>query len=92
MSSGKEKKKKQILVGFALETDDELENAKKKLINKNLDFIVLNSLNDKGAGFGTPTNKITIIDKNQKITPHRNFSDAPAEWRIARINCGRWHD
>ncbi len=64
---GKEKKKKQILVGFALETDDELENAKKKLINKNLDFIVLNSLNDKGAGFGTPTNKITIIDKNQKI-------------------------
>ncbi|MBP1645653.1 MAG: phosphopantothenoylcysteine decarboxylase [Bacteroidetes bacterium] len=64
---GKEKKNNQILVGFALETNDELENAKKKLINKNLDFIVLNSLNDKGAGFGTPTNKITIIDKNQKI-------------------------
>ena len=60
-------KKNQILVGFALETDNELENAKKKLTKKNLDFIVLNSLNDKGAGFGTSTNKITIIDKNNKI-------------------------
>ncbi len=64
---GKSKKKNQILVGFALETDNELENAKKKLTNKNLDFIVLNSLRDKGAGFGTPTNKITIIDKNNNI-------------------------
>ncbi|MDD2530450.1 MAG: bifunctional phosphopantothenoylcysteine decarboxylase/phosphopantothenate--cysteine ligase CoaBC [Bacteroidales bacterium] len=64
---GKTKKKNQILVGFALETDNELENAKKKLTKKNLDFIVLNSLNDKGAGFGTSTNKITIIDKNNKI-------------------------
>ncbi|HTN21615.1 MAG TPA: bifunctional phosphopantothenoylcysteine decarboxylase/phosphopantothenate--cysteine ligase CoaBC [Pelobium sp.] len=61
-------KKNQILVGFALETDNEEENALKKLKNKNLDFIVLNSLNDAGAGFKTNTNKITIIDKNSAKT------------------------
>ncbi len=55
-------KKTQFLVGFALETNDEIENAKKKLHKKNLDAIVLNSLNDEGAGFGKPTNKITFID------------------------------
>ena len=59
---GKIKKDKQVLVGFALETDNEIENAKKKINNKNLNFIVLNSLNDKGAGFGFDTNKICIID------------------------------
>ncbi len=59
-----EAKKNQILVGFALETNDEEENAIKKLQRKNLDFIVLNSLNDVGAGFKADTNKITIIDKN----------------------------
>jgi len=64
-----EKKKEQFLVGFALETENELENAKIKLKKKNLDAIVLNSLNDKGAGFGKPTNKITFIDKNSVITP-----------------------
>jgi len=53
----------QFLVGFALETNNELENAKGKLTKKNLDMIVLNSLNDQGAGFGKPTNKVTIIDK-----------------------------
>ena len=52
-----------MLVGFALETENEIENAKKKLHNKNLDFIVLNSLKDAGSGFGYDTNKITIIDK-----------------------------
>ncbi|MDG3581683.1 bifunctional phosphopantothenoylcysteine decarboxylase/phosphopantothenate--cysteine ligase CoaBC [Galbibacter pacificus] len=57
-------KEKQFLVGFALETNNELENAKNKLSSKNLDAIVLNSLNDKGAGFGKPTNKVTFIDKN----------------------------
>ncbi|MEI8204271.1 MAG: bifunctional phosphopantothenoylcysteine decarboxylase/phosphopantothenate--cysteine ligase CoaBC [Bacteroidota bacterium] len=60
-----EKKKNQILVGFALETDNEIKNAIKKLHTKNLDFIVLNSLKDEGAGFGTSTNKITIIDRNE---------------------------
>ncbi len=57
----------QFLVGFALETENEVENAKRKLRQKNLDAIVLNSLNDEGAGFGTPTNKIQFIDKNLSI-------------------------
>ncbi len=62
-------KKHQFLVGFALETNNELENAQRKLKRKNLDVIVLNSLQDKGAGFATNTNKITIIDKyfSQKL-------------------------
>ena len=60
-------KNKQILVGFALETNNEVENAKGKLKKKNLDLIVLNSLNDKGAGFGGSTNKVTFIDKNNSI-------------------------
>ncbi len=63
---GKMKTKNQFLVGFALETNDELINAQKKLIGKNLDFIVLNSLNDKGAGFGTDTNKVTLIFNGNK--------------------------
>ncbi|MDR0661081.1 MAG: bifunctional phosphopantothenoylcysteine decarboxylase/phosphopantothenate--cysteine ligase CoaBC [Prevotellaceae bacterium] len=63
---GKIKKEKQIFVGFALENEHELENARKKLLNKNLDFIVLNSLQDKGAGFNVSTNKITIIDKKNQ--------------------------
>ena len=65
---GKIKKDNQITVGFALETDEDLQNASKKLVSKNLDFIVLNSLKDKGSGFGTDTNKITIIDKGNKKT------------------------
>ncbi|HAN78412.1 MAG TPA: bifunctional phosphopantothenoylcysteine decarboxylase/phosphopantothenate--cysteine ligase CoaBC [Bacteroidales bacterium] len=59
---GKMKTEKQVLVGFALETTDEYKNAELKLQKKNLDFIVLNSLNDSGAGFGTDTNKVTIIE------------------------------
>lgn len=66
---GKLKKENQVLVGFALETTDEKANAQKKLEKKNLDFIVLNSLNDAGAGFGVDTNKITIIAKDNKIVP-----------------------
>ncbi|MFC4219985.1 bifunctional phosphopantothenoylcysteine decarboxylase/phosphopantothenate--cysteine ligase CoaBC [Flagellimonas marina] len=62
-----EKKTHQFLVGFALETENEVENAKGKLQRKNLDAIVLNSLKDDGAGFGGTTNKITFIDKNLKI-------------------------
>lgn len=62
-----EKKQNQFLVGFALETENEVENAKGKLKKKNLDAIVLNSLNDDGAGFGKATNKITFIDKNSSI-------------------------
>ena len=63
---GELKKSDQILVGFALETNNEVENALLKLKKKNLDMIVLNSLNDQGAGFGGDTNKITIIDKDNK--------------------------
>ena len=61
---GDNKSEKQILVGFALETDNENQNALLKIKNKNLDVIVLNSLNDKGAGFGHDTNKVSIINKN----------------------------
>ena len=59
-------KKNQFVVGFALETNDEKTNAKQKLRNKKLDVIVLNSLNDKGAGFGHDTNKVTIITENDE--------------------------
>jgi len=61
------KKKAQLLVGFALETENELENAQSKLQKKNLDFIVLNSLSEEGAGFKHDTNKITIIDSDNNI-------------------------
>jgi phosphopantothenoylcysteine decarboxylase/phosphopantothenate--cysteine ligase len=62
-------KKEQFLIGFALETENEIENAKLKIKKKNLDLIVLNSLQDKGAGFGKSTNKVTFIDKNFNIEP-----------------------
>jgi len=65
---GELKTEEQRLIGFALETNNELENAKQKIKKKNLDFIVLNSLNDKGAGFQVDTNKVTFIDKNEQIT------------------------
>ncbi|WP_397362505.1 bifunctional phosphopantothenoylcysteine decarboxylase/phosphopantothenate--cysteine ligase CoaBC [Olleya sp. R77988] len=61
-------KTNQFLVGFALETNNELEHAKLKLKKKNLDLIVLNSLNDKGAGFKSDTNKVTLINKDEKAT------------------------
>ncbi|MBT8255200.1 MAG: bifunctional phosphopantothenoylcysteine decarboxylase/phosphopantothenate--cysteine ligase CoaBC [Bacteroidia bacterium] len=69
-------KKDQILVGFALETENELENAKSKLQKKNLDLIVLNSLNDPGAGFGGDTNKVTFITSNNKVIPFEVKSKA----------------
>ena len=62
-------KKKQFLVGFALETENEVENAKLKLKKKNLDLIVLNSLRDEGAGFKSDTNKITLISKDNNVIP-----------------------
>ena len=65
---GAKKKDNQFVVGFALETENEIDNAKSKLTRKNLDMIVLNSLNNKGAGFQHNTNKITIIDKANIIT------------------------
>ncbi len=65
-SLGKLKHNGQVIVGFALETENEQANALKKLESKNFDLIVLNSLNDKGAGFSHDTNKITIINRQNK--------------------------
>ncbi|MBX2954945.1 MAG: bifunctional phosphopantothenoylcysteine decarboxylase/phosphopantothenate--cysteine ligase CoaBC [Cyclobacteriaceae bacterium] len=64
---GKLKSRNQFIVGFALETENEIDNARKKLESKNFDLIVLNSLNDKGAGFGHDTNKISIIDRTHQV-------------------------
>lgn len=78
-----------LLVGFALETEKELANAKKKLHNKNLDFIVLNSLKDEGSGFGHDTNKITIIDnrtsKRLKLMSKREAAREIVKEIIRRI-------
>ena len=65
-SLGEKKSSNQVLVGFALETNNEREYALEKLKNKNADMVVMNSLNDKGTGFGSDTNKITIFDKSGK--------------------------
>ena len=81
---GSNKSSNQKLVGFALETDNELENAKKKLENKNLDLIVLNTLNDEGAGFGYSTNKVSFIDKagnveKTELKPKKQVAEDLAE-------------
>ncbi len=79
-------KKQQFLVGFALETQNELENAKKKLVKKNLDLIVLNSLRDKGAGFKTRTNKVTLITAKNEVIPFKvKDKSAVAQDIIAHI-------
>jgi phosphopantothenoylcysteine decarboxylase/phosphopantothenate--cysteine ligase len=70
-SLGKIKNNKQVLVGFAMETHNEIENASKKLHQKNLNFIVLNSLNEKNAGFKHDTNKVSIIDDKGELTPYK---------------------
>jgi phosphopantothenoylcysteine decarboxylase/phosphopantothenate--cysteine ligase len=62
---GKNKKGNQVLIGFAMETEDLIENAKVKLEKKNADYIIANNLNEKGAGFKVDTNKVTIISKNE---------------------------
>jgi phosphopantothenoylcysteine decarboxylase/phosphopantothenate--cysteine ligase len=67
LTLGQQKTKGQVLVGFALETENEIENATSKIKKKNLDLIVLNSLKDPGAGFKTDTNKVTFIDNNNQI-------------------------
>jgi len=65
---GRLKRPGQVIVGFALETDHEMLHAEEKLAKKNLDFIVLNSVNDSGAGFQYNTNKVTFIDNKGKVT------------------------
>ena len=64
---GRRKRSGQVLVGFALETDNEKDNARAKIKKKNFDFIVLNSLRDEGAGFAVDTNKISIIDSDNNV-------------------------
>lgn len=73
---GRRKRNGQLMIGFALETDDEQQNAASKCERKNLDFIVLNSLRDKNAGFRYDTNKVTILDRNGKVTPYELKSKA----------------
>jgi len=84
-------KKNQILVGFALETNNELENAIGKLKSKNLDLIVLNSLNDEGAGFGVATNKVTIIDKNENSVNYGLKSKAEVAQDIMQEILKQYH-
>jgi phosphopantothenoylcysteine decarboxylase/phosphopantothenate--cysteine ligase len=67
LSLGKQKKPGQILVGFALETNDGMSNAQRKLVSKNLDWIVLNNPLESGAGFGTETNRVTLISRSGQV-------------------------
>lgn len=69
-SLGRQKRANQVMVGFALETDNEIANALGKLERKNLDLIVLNSLQDEGAGFAHDTNRITILHRNGDVHPY----------------------
>lgn len=78
---GQDKQPHQKLIGFALETDNGLENARAKLRKKNLDFIVLNSPNDEGAAFGHVTNKIQLVTSN-KVTPFELKPKAEVAWDI----------
>jgi len=82
---GEKKSKKQVLVGFALETHNEREYALGKLKDKNADMVVMNSLNDKGAGFGTDTNKISIFDKSGKEFNYELMSKKEAAKNIVDI-------
>lgn len=88
---GKEKRAGQMLIGFALETENLLENAKKKLESKNLDFIVLNSPKDEGSAFGHDTNKISIIDRGGKAEHFGLKSKKEAAVDILNKICGLLH-
>ena len=80
---GQQKSARQLLVGFALETHNEEQYAAEKLQQKNLDLIVLNSLNDAGAGFKTDTNKVTLIDRSL----HKTSFELKAKTEVARDIC-----
>lgn len=82
---GETKRNNQILVGFALETQDEVANAVDKLHRKNLDFIVLNSMRDPGAGFASDTNKVTLIDQNGD----REVFELKSKGEVAKDICSR---
>lgn len=89
---GASKKPGQIMIGFALETDNEVENARKKLIGKNLDMVILNSLNDEGAGFGHDTNKITVIESDGNATPFLLKSKEDTAWDILSMVEKKWEN
>jgi phosphopantothenoylcysteine decarboxylase / phosphopantothenate---cysteine ligase len=89
---GATKKPNQLLVGFALETDNELENAQKKLASKNLDYIVLNSMNDSGAGFAHDTNKITVIDREGLIRQFELKTKQEVAQDILEIIVEKWSE
>jgi len=89
---GLRKKSNQLLVGFALETNDELENARKKLETKNLDYVVLNSLNDLGAGFAHDTNKITVIGREGVERHFELKTKQAAAQDLLELIIGKWSE
>lgn len=91
-SLGKQKKSNQLIIGFALETEKELDYAMDKLQRKNMDFIILNSLNDSGAGFAHDTNKISVIDKNKNITHYPLKSKDEVAQDILDVVLSKWNE
>ena len=89
---GNDKKPGQLIIGFALETENELEYAMDKLFRKNLDFIVVNSLNDPGAGFAHDTNKISVIDKEKNIRYFSLKSKDDVAQDILEIVLQKWSE
>ena len=87
---GKRKKENQLLIGFALETENELHYAMDKLDRKNFDYIILNSLNDPGAGFAHDTNKITVIDKDKNVSHFNLKSKEDVAQDIFNIVLAKW--
>ncbi|GGB98678.1 bifunctional phosphopantothenoylcysteine decarboxylase/phosphopantothenate--cysteine ligase CoaBC [Dyadobacter sediminis] len=87
---GKLKKENQLLIGFALETENELQYAMDKLDRKNFDYIILNSLNDPGAGFAHDTNKITVIDKDKNVSRFNLKSKEDVARDILHIVLAKW--
>lgn len=83
--TGKIKKSGQLIIGYALETDNHLENAERKMVEKNLDLIILNSANIQGEGFSSDNNRITIIEKNNKITKFELMHKRSLSFKIAEF-------
>jgi len=89
---GYQKKENQLLVGFALETERELDYALEKLRRKNFDYIVLNSLNDPGSGFAHDTNKITVIDRQENVSRFSLKSKTEVAQDILKIILNKWSE
>ncbi len=89
---GKQKRDNQLLIGFALETEHEMEYASDKLVRKNLDYIILNSLNDTGAGFAHDTNKISVIDSKKNVNHFPLKSKDEVAQDIFNIVLTHWNE